>query len=252
MPTITILGVVFPSGVVVDTMRFTGTFFENNHAPALRYALQVIDSNVIVQWTMDEYDPDGDQSQYVTRALELARAIVDPIAFREGVGLLVYLTELVKPDGTQMELIHGHNELRDIVTAFPEEDPGIFQRMLLGDPFLCRAVNDLIFAITLPGSVPVNCARALESLRRIMVPAKDDPTRKKGWALMQQELNVSQSYCSAVTDAAIETRHGSHLRVPEDVVRTALEHSWTIFNRYFEYRRRGNQRLPLSEFSLLS
>jgi len=49
---------------------------------------------------------------------------------------------------------------------------------------------------------------------------------------MQQELNVSQSYCSAVTDAAIETRHGSHLRVPEDVVRTALEHSWTIFNRY--------------------
>jgi hypothetical protein len=62
-----------------------------------------------------------------------------------------------------MELIHGHNELRDIVTAFPEEDPGIFQRMLLGDPFLCRAVNDLIFAINAGGP---RMAAYLQSLSR--------------------------------------------------------------------------------------
>lgn len=81
---------------------------------------------------------------------------------------------------------------------------------------------------------------------------QDDPTRKLGWAFMQEQLNVDSSYCKSITDISIEPRHGSHRTVDEAKAEDALVRTWEIFNRYFEYMKRDRDRLPLSEFPLLS
>jgi hypothetical protein len=248
MPTITILGTVFPPGVIIDTGPLGMTWIERGRS--LLFEIEVRQSIVRVQCTIDEYDPAGDHSYYLSRALGVARAVVDPIAFREGVGLLVHLSSLIKPDETTMELVAGHPELHKLCTAFPEDDPFLFQEMLLGDPFLARAVNDLVYAISVAGHVPVNCGRALEALRRIMYP-HPDPKKKLGWAWMQQELNFDQSYSEPISKHSTEIRHGNNFSMDEKIVEDVLLRTWTIFNRYFEYKNRGSQRLSDPDFPRL-
>jgi hypothetical protein len=199
---------------------------------------------------METYDPAADPSLYVTRALDLARAIVDPIAFTEGVGLLVYLDEIVLPGKEKVPLIHQHSKLKHICTAFAGDGLEELQKLSIQDPQLHRALNDLVVSITFPGPALVNCARAIETLRRIMYPAPD-PSRKQGWQFMQQELHIDSSYIRVVTDASVEPRHGSRWKVDELLADKVIVHTWTIFNRYLEYRKNNNQRLPASKFRLL-
>jgi hypothetical protein len=111
------------------------------------------------------------------------------------------------------------------------------------------ALNDLIVSITLPHQASVNCARDVEGLRVLMVPATD---RKQAWPIFQTNLNIDRAYREFVTDVSTGPRHGDRTWIPGTTVTEATKRAWIILNRFLEYRKRANQALPLADFPLLT
>jgi hypothetical protein len=223
----------------------------------MRFDLRIVDSVVEVDCTVPTYDPADSIALPHIRALELARSLVDCLAFVDGIGLTLIFEEVISPAGVVLQLLAHNPALPKLCTAFskvadttPERTLEAMLRLVMREPPLFLALNDLIVAATIPGQVAVNCGRAIEGLRKLLVPV--DPSRKLGWAALQQNLNIERSYRELITDTSTGPRHGDRTDVPETVAQEVIERSWAIMNRFLEYRKRGNQPLPISEFPLLS
>lgn len=121
--------------------------------------------------------------------------------------------------------------------------------MVLQDAGLFMALNDLIAAISLPHVSTVNCARAIEGLRHLI--ASTGSSDKQAWEQMRQALQIDKAYLKLITDSSAASRHGNRVHVPGSVTTEITRRSWIIMNRYFEYRKRGNRVLSLTDFPLL-
>ena len=248
MPVITIRGRVYPPAVRINTPEFDLKWRESSEGPELRYVISVQNSVVNIRCTAEQYDPDGNHSLYTTRGLEITRSILDPLAFAQGIGLFVLLEDLITPSGLVKQILPQNAPLQRLATAFKDDFEGA-QRIVMGEPELYLAMNELIVAITLPGQIEINCGRAIEGLRKIMVPV--DPKRKLGWAEMQDKLNLERSYIEYVTNASTSPRHGDRRGISQQAAQELLERAWTIMNRFVEYRKRDSQKLPPQEFPVL-
>jgi hypothetical protein len=62
---------------------------------------------------------------------------------------------------------------------------------------------------------------------------------------MRTALNVTKPYIESIT------HHADWSVRNEDEGRKTTERAWVLMNRFLEYRKRGNQPLPLSDFPLL-
>jgi len=111
-------------------------------------------------------------------------------------------------------------------------------------------LNDLIDSILAPHGAVVNCARAIEGIRLRMTP--EGFTKKQGWEEMRWSLRIDHAYLKFITDQSEGPRHADRSGVNNVEYQMTLERSWTVMNRYLEYKKRGNQPLPESEFELLA
>jgi len=239
-----------------------------NHLPAVRwteasinlvmnFTIRINDSIVDVECDLNDFQPGADISHPFTRALDLARAVIDSYGFGKGYGLTVYLDKVINPDGTESHIFPKMEHLAGYFTAFDIDSmgntgPDSFDAMLrtvISEPALFMALNDLLVSITIPHHGPVSCGRAVEGLRVLMVPPGVD--RRQGWSLMRENLNVSQKYLSFITDNAQPGRHGDRTHIRGPTVQEIIDRSWVLMNRFLEFRKRGNQRLPVAEFPLL-
>jgi hypothetical protein len=203
------------------------------------------DGYVEVACTVPAYGPGQNIGLPHIRALELARSVVDSVAFVDGVGLTLILEELITPAGVVLQVLAHNPKLPKLCTAFskaadatPERTLEAMTRLVIREPPLFLALNDLITAATIPGQVAVNCGRAIEGLRVIMVP--NDPNRKQGWVALQDNLNVARSYREFITTTSTGPRHGDRTDIPEQTSQEVIERSWVIMNRFLEYRKRGS------------
>lgn len=221
----------------------------------LKIATKIDQSIIDIEFEVQHFNENDDLSSLLMRAWDLARAAVDLYCFKVGWGLTVYIDKLIKPDGSvstirpEAPLVAGH------ATALDSTNPNVNNfdvcyRLMLVEPGLFMSMNDLIVSITLPHHASVNCARAIEGLRTLMVPG--EPDRKKAWPIFQSNLNIERSYREPVTDTSTGPRHGDRTWIPGSVVNDIVERSWIIMNRFLEYRKGGNMPLPKSEFPLLS
>lgn len=85
----------------------------------------------------------------------------------------------------------------------------------------------------------------------MITPRVDSDSRRGAWAAMQAALNISESYQKWVTDLSAKPRHADRSYQTGIDVREALKRTWTIMNRFLEYRRRGNIPLTPPEFPKL-
>jgi hypothetical protein len=214
-----------------------------------------IDASVVdIEFVVKNFD-EKDIPALMMKAWDLARAAVDLWCLKAGWGLGVVIDSIVKPDGTSGTLLSKNESLGALVTALDGSTPGINNydacyRLLVKEPPLFMALNDLIVSITLPHVATVNCARAIEGLRVLMAPAATD--RKHAWPILQGNLNIDREYREYVTDISTGPRHGDRTFTPGTVVTETVKRSWIIMNRFLEYRKRGNQALPLAEFPLMT
>jgi hypothetical protein len=86
-------------------------------------------------------------------------------------------------------------------------------------------------------------------LRKIVAPGEKKPVR--GWAVLQGIVNVDQRFTEWVSELSIDPRHGGWSNADEAKIKEAVRRCWVVMNRFIEYRKRGNQPLPLSKFPVL-
>lgn len=216
------------------------------------FDITIKDGRVIVDCSVHGYDHDRDYVRCFMRALDLANASVNLAAFSMGLGASVIVDRSVDASGNGKMLALRDHPLSTLCTAFSPDAESFDQvlEFLFQDLRLSRAIRDLIESIGGPHIIPTNCARAIETIRSIMLPANVE--RKYGWAFMQENLRVSAEYLKVITDHGVGPRHGDLNYVSAELTRVIADRSWTVTNRYFEYLKRGKVALSLSEFPILT
>jgi len=256
MPVVFFAGRVLPE---TDALKITildlpaAHWEEVSAGLVMDFKVKIENSKVSVECQVNRYQP-SDLSALHIRAFDLARAAVDILAFSRGWGLTVWIDSFTDPAGATIALLCQMPQLAALCTAF-DLTPGTGNtadvwRLVASEPALFMALNDLIVGITLPHHAPANCGRAIDGILRMMIPAGSDP--KKSWSFLRDNLNVGQRYLEYITDQSTGPRHGDRSHIPGPEVNVTIERSWNVMNRFLEFRKRGNQPLPLAVFPLLA
>jgi hypothetical protein len=215
----------------------------------LIFRVKIDNSIVNVECELEKYEP----SYFVElhkRASDLISASANLAAFATGYGLIVTLDTFIDTAGTPSQIILTAPALQPLCTAYGLEDArqGDFAavyNIVITEPALFRAINDLIAAITFPHCSTVNCGRVIDSIRRMISPTLDGGA---AWQAMHQALNVSRPYQEWISKQSTGPRHADPAFVPGAVTTELVHRTWVIMNRFLEYRKRGNQSLTAPDF----
>jgi hypothetical protein len=252
---LTFTGRIFPKAI--DLCFETGATCRWVIEPSMIVEMQVriLHSEVTVTCHYEGALRQEHLSAVYVRALDVVRATVDLLSFSIGRGLIVILDHVKDRFGTCTEISPEEQPLGVLCTAYGL-DAARFPKFLevykvvLEEPAIFMALNDLVAAITYPHHGPVNCGRAVEGIRHLMGPGLP---RKQQWPIMNDRLRLTSGYSEFIMEHAKAGRHGDRTHVPGATVREAVHRSWTIMNRFLEYKKRGGQApLPLAEFAELS
>jgi hypothetical protein len=177
--------------------------------------------------------------------------VVDAIAFQRGIGATAVIDHCEKPDGTSGPLGMRDEHLENACTVSYRDLIAVADK----EGAVFKLINDLIEALIRPWDAPVNCARAVEGLRKLMYPIPADQEKerdrdKREWTFMRDNLNLTPDFLRFVTDLSALPRHGFVGPVlGRDIGNTRI-HAWTVASRFIEFRKRGNLKLPESDFPL--
>ena len=229
---------------------------ESTMASLVRFNLQIVASVIDVECVVESYDPTDDQSLLLIRAFQFTRSLTDCLAFTSGEGLTIIFDDLIEPDGNCKHIRFANDNLSRLAVTFNHSDTtgerslAAMFALVGAEPALFLALNDLITAVSTPGLVAINCGRAIEGLRSILMP--DDETRTTGWEVFRHVLNLDRSYTDYITKASVAPRHGNKVAVPGEAEnKQLLEYSWTTMDRFLAFRKEGSIPLPLSRFPML-
>ena len=255
MPIVTFLGRVLPESARFS-LRFADPINWNPFGIHMRLRAVIDQSKVTVTCELDEYK-DEYLSLLYKASWDLVRAYIDLVSFSAGFGWIVFIDRYIHPDGREINLFILAKALAAECTAFkmdfqmPEESPDFMAaaKAVITETPLLYALSDLTETLTRPQIAPINFGRVLDALRKIVAPNETRPI--KGWAILQKIVNVDQRYTEWVSELSIEPRHGGRIHIDGATVTEAQRRCWAVMNRFLEYRKRGNQPLPLDKFPLL-
>jgi hypothetical protein len=252
MVTVKLLGSVLPENIKISA-----------HAPELRwkweaekteltFRVKIENSVVTVECDIEEYDRKF-LPEIHKRGSDIARATANMAAFATGYGLVVMLDKLVEPSGTTVPAYRSENIPPSFRTAF-NLDPATSAefdsafRIVLAEPSIFIALDDLIKAVTSTHTQLADCGRVVDRIRRIIAPTLDGT---RAWEEMHRALNVARPYQEWISKQSTGSRHGDSTFVPGDICSESLRRTWAIMNRCIEYRKRGNKPLTPPDFPQL-
>jgi hypothetical protein len=217
------------------------------------FKIRINQAFINIECDVENQSPDNVGLLYI-RALDLARASVNMIAFAIGAGINVVLDICIKDDGVPFPVFPINEDLGRLCTALDVSSTGgtidrhLYQMVIGEEPFY-RALNDLVFAISMPHVSAQSCGRAMDGLKHLIAsPGAKEP---QAWQQMRDALRIDRKYLTYITDTSAGPRHARPGHIPGSITTEVVRRSWIIMNRYFEYRKRGGQPLLLSEFPLL-
>jgi hypothetical protein len=241
MPSVRFTGRVLPPALSVSIPNQPSFSWKADELELdMTFHVRVQDGSIIIDCNLNKFEESAHLVPLFMRASDIARACVDLAAFATGNGLTAVLETFTDAAGTSIPLAAQHPTLSGHATAAKLGTPG-FDKLLqivLAEPPLFLAVHDLIEALSSPQRARVNCARAMRNVWSYF--ARSGSHDAQGLA-MRDSLQVSRSYVQKIR--AIESD------IPTDMI---IERAWIVMNRFLEYRSRGGQPLPLSEFPLLT
>ena len=255
MPTIRFVGKISPPPPVhlfSDVIPFS--IWEMPDIGPVKITLVIKQSIVQIICELAHYE-DAYLPALFKHALAFARCCVDMASFATGLGCMLVIDGVQKPDGRVEALLFTHPYLADKCTAYrmagtTEGDKQNFSEMInliARDPALFLALNDLVSSLTNTDLAAINCGRVLDGLRKIVAPSLD---AKNGWPVLRMIVNADEKYMQWVSDLSTNPRHGDRSWIGSAIVE-AVTRTWIVFNRFLEYRKRGNQSLPLGDFPML-
>src|SRR5262249_22644868 len=92
-----------------------------------------------------------------------------------------------------------------------------------------------------------NCARAMEAATQLVSPP--GTSRFNSMLNFYNHLNLSPDFVKLITET--HRTQGADGELAEDVRKEITRRSWAVMNRLLEFRKRGSQPLPVSDFPTL-
>jgi hypothetical protein len=255
MPTITFVGRVFPAYYQISLSSKPLDWKWGEENLILHFDCRVEKSIVTVACTLDRYRPEY-FGEIHKRAFDIIRSAINLAAFASGVGYSVIFESVIDTSGQKTMFVQQDLSLAHLCTSFslhsqPGKTPiGRIWDLVVSDPPLFQALDDLIVSITLPHHAPVGCARAIEGLRNLI--ATSGAPVSQAWEQMRYALRLDRSFLQLITDTSAGPRHGDRSYIPGATITEIFRRSWIIMDRYLEYRKRGNIPLPATDFPVLA
>jgi hypothetical protein len=242
MPKIEFYGNVFPSAVRIECCGGPTIWKDANIRFSFEFSIQV--SSVLIGCTVDEVSDLVINYVHQITAIHIG-GIIDAIAFKNGVGLRLLIDHCKLPDQAPRPLKSGSPAFAPLC-PFTESE---VIKFVEGERRLLKPLNDLVQTLFNPLDSFVNCQRAIEGLARLI--SSDEENRQKRWVNLRENLNLSREYVQPISDQSTAYRHG--YTGPISMVDVGMTHTkaWIITARFLEFRKRGNVKLPLSEFPVL-
>lgn len=250
MHTIHFLGKILPEIVKVSvSFKHVIKWVDQELDLSMDFICHIVDSKIDIECRLNDYKPAHLVPIYM-RVLDLCRAQVDLVAFKDGLGLTVALETFVDPNGVPSPILFKDESLAALCTALNSDESfdQVCTQVIKSVP-LFMALRDLVAAISLPHVSPVDCARAMDRLKHLIATPNSKDTQ--AWQQMRQALQVDEAYLKYITDHSVSPRHGRAVHIPGATTTEIVRRSWTVMNRYFEYLKRGSVPLPTTEFPLL-
>lgn len=121
--------------------------------------------------------------------------------------------------------------------------------LLMAEPAVWEALHDLTQSLSRRHNTVINCARAVDGLKHLVSPGAKPG---KAWENLRNVLNMDQAYSEAISKASSGPRHGNRGPISGEVQTLVIQRSWTIMDRYFQYRLRNSGPLREPDFPLLT
>jgi len=174
----------------------------------------------------------------------LIRGYLDAISFTSGLGLTLILNQFFGPDRMEKQLVSRFDDLAALCTFKPEELFALTER----ERGILKHIHDLVDSLINPMESLFLCGRAVEGFRRLMLP---DPSIRKQWEFMRDNLNFSQDYLTFITNKSTGSRHGDLQPAMIGELYEVRKRAWIVANRFLEFRKRNNVGLSRTEFPVL-
>jgi hypothetical protein len=257
MPIIHFKGAILPEIFDISTTNLAPVIWTDSERNlSMNYRINITKSKLSVDCSLSREITAEELSIPLIRAIDVCRGVVNCLAFARGLGLTVNIENYVDEHGVEHPVIFKNPALVPFATSFNFGSGKVITnnfeemyKLVIGEPALSMALDELIMAIAIPHHITINCARAIEGLRVLCVPKNED--RKKGWPMLRENLQISQNYLELIAEQSKANRHGERYSPPPEVLQEILERSWVIMDRFLAFRKRGSLPLPLSEFRLL-
>jgi hypothetical protein len=177
MPTVYFKGRVLPAPVQISFTDIPQVekWVWQEAGMTLEFVIRITNSQVEVECKLDRYQNDY-MGEIHRRAFDLARACVNVAAFSTGLGVIVFFDEFIGPDGVSHPLVLASPHVVAECTAFKmnpvtleeKKNLGAILALVMLEPAIFMALNDLIQAISTPHMAPANCGRVLDGLRKLV------------------------------------------------------------------------------------
>lgn len=256
MPKVTFVGRVFPACYQISlTDRNPLDWIWQEENIVLHFGVSIEKSIARVDCTLERFKPDY-IAEIHRRSFDIVRSAVNLAGFCSGVGYTVVFERFVDTLGKESMFAPQDPSLASLCTSFslaPQQGKMPFGSMwdlVVADPALFLALDDLIVSITLPHHSVVNCARAVEGLRHLI--ASPGASVSQAWEQMRDALRLDRGFLQLITEGSTAPRHGDRAHIPGVTTTEIVRRSWIIMDRFLEYRKRGNTALPAADFPMLS
>jgi hypothetical protein len=212
--------------------------------------LKIRNSNISLHVITPHYD-DRQLDTYYVYAIRILQTATGMVSFSSGMALIPVIEKIIKPDGSIARLLIRDHRLQCTSFAIGSAEFGNILPVVMSDANIMMAMYDLSESIRVPDIGIVNCARVMDRIKHAISP-NDKLSDSKKWGVMQDKLNISEKYLKEITDTSRNPRHGRLGRIDGPQTEKVLSRSWIIMDRFLHYKRRGDIKLPVSEFPMLS
>ena len=221
----------------------------------MSFTVKIVESAVDADCSINRYERTPSFLASIQKPVfDFSGALVDLIAFSKGIGLTLIFDRIIDPTGSSL-FLPSDPSLVPLCTAFSltytQPGDGLFDvaKLVISEPPVFISLREIIESITLTHHAAANCGRAIERLRQLIAPKVDG---KKTWETFGELLRLDKKYIDYINLHATGPRHGNPAHVTGDVTTEMVRRTWTIMNRFMEFRKRGNVQLPLSDFPILT
>jgi len=209
---------------------------------------KIVNSQITVECDLEKYEERYLQGLWAT-AWDYARLVVNLIGFQSGAGLITIIDTIIRPKQKPDLMRTQLSRLSRQCTAYNLNNTQQIAQILSSGIAIKQAIKDLVESLIIPNNAVVNCARVMDTLRRVISPSLNE---KPGWQQMQRVLNISQTYLQFITNQSQDPRHGNYSTpISDPKLMEVLERSWIVMNRFLEYKKKGDSPLTDPDFPSL-